>query len=147
MATIDKTISFGKARIQLNGFDALFKRLNRVGGDAMEAAKEVFSDGTKRVYAKSQSRVPVDEGNLKASGRISKPRVNRKTRVVTASVIYGGAKLKRLAPDDNPLYAVAVHENQGGRGFKFLENPMNSEKSAVMGDLHRRIAAKVGRGR
>ena len=141
------TIRFGKATIRLTGFDELFKRLNRVGGDASVAAMEVFGGATKRVFAKSQSAVPVDEGNLKASGRISKPRLNTKTRVVTASVKYGGPKLKRLAPDEPVIYAIAVHEDQGGRGFKFLERPMLSEKSAVMGELHRRIAAKVERGR
>lgn len=140
------TMRFGKATIRLEGFTDLSRQLNKVGGNAQEAAKEVFASATRRVYAKSQALVPVDEGNLKASGRISKPRVNRKTQVVTASVNYGGTPLRRLAPDEPAFYAVAVHEDSSHPGFKFLERPMVAEKAAVMRDLSNRIAARIGMG-
>ena len=143
--TVDKTIRRGKATLKLEGFDDLFRRLDRVGGDAQKAAVEVFGGAAKRVFAKSQSRVPVDKGNLKKSGRITKPRVNKKG-LVTASVTYGGAKLKRLAPNEPFLYALAVHEDPSGPGFKFLEIPMVAEKSAVMRELERRIAGKLEKG-
>jgi len=89
----DTTIRFGKARIQLTGLTELFRRVDRIGLNVMDVTKDVFADATKRVFAKSQALVPVqaiDGGQLKLSGRISKPRINKRTRVVTASVNYGG---------------------------------------------------------
>ena len=143
----DTRIRFGKARIEHRGFTELFKRIDRVGLDTMEVSKDVFAAATKRVLARSQALVPVDRGHLRASGRVSKPRVNKRTRVVTASVNYGGAVLKRLAPDEPEIYGIVVHEDPTGRGFKFLERPMVAEKAAVMEELRRRIASKLGRRR
>jgi hypothetical protein len=45
------------------------------------------------------------------------------------------------------IYGIVVHEDPTGSGFKFLERPMVAEKAAVMGDLQRRIKARLERGR
>lgn len=143
----DTRIRFGKARIELRGFTKLFTRVDRIGLDTVDVSKDVYAAAIKRVLARSQSQVPVDKGNLRASGRVSKPRVNKRTRVVTASVNYGGTVLKRLAPGEPMIYGIVVHEDPTGSGFKFLERPMVAEKAAVMGDLQRRIKARLERGR
>jgi hypothetical protein len=144
------TIRYGKATIRLEGFTELFAYLNRVGGNAREAAIEVFNAGTQRVYAASQSIVPVspeDGGQLKASGRVSKARVSKKD-VVTASVNYGGTVLARLAPGDNPLYGIVQHEDLSAKHShgeaKFLEKPMVAQRELIMNELKVRIAAKLG---
>ena len=137
------TIKFGKATVRLTGLTDLFKRIDRIGLNTMDVSKDVFMDAARKVLAKSQALVPVDEGNLRASGRVSKPRVNKRTRVVTASVNYGGSVLKRLAPDEPEIYGIVVHEDPTGNGFKFLERPMIAEKAAVMSDLQRRIASRL----
>lgn len=142
----DTVIRFGKAKIEIRGLSALLKRLERMGEDAQKVAVDVFANGTQRVYTRSQSEVPVKEGHLKASGRISKPRVNKKTGVVTASVNYGGSRLKRLAPNEPEIYGIVVHEDPTGPGFKFLERPAMAEKRSVMIALERQIAAKMERG-
>lgn len=139
----DTTIKFGKATVRLTGLTDLFKRIDRIGLNTMDVSKDVFADAARKVLAKSQALVPVDKGNLRASGRVSKPRVNKRTRVVTASVNYGGSVLKRLAPDEPAIYGIVVHEDPTGNGFKFLERPMVAEKAAVMSDLQRRIASRL----
>lgn len=139
----DTVIRRGKATIKIEGMTALFRRLNKLGDNAADAAVDAFSSGGKRLFARSQDLVPVDTGALKASGRFSKPRVNKRTGVVTASVVYGGQKLARLAPGDSPLYAIAVHEDPTGRGFKFLERPALAARAEVERELSSRIAKRV----
>lgn len=138
-------IRFGKASIRITGLNELFRALEGVGGNGQEAAVEVFDTATQRVFQKSQANVPVEEGNLKASGRRSKPRISKRTGRVTASVNYGGSRLHRLAPDEPQIYGIAVHEDPTGRGFKFLEKAMLSEKRSVMIELERRIVARLGK--
>ncbi len=140
------TIRFGKAKIEIRGFEELFNRLSKVDDNARRGAVDAFRAATTRVLAKSQANVPVEDGNLKASGRKSKPRINKRTLRVTASVNYGGPRLARLAPDEPPLYGIFVHENPSGRGYKFLERSMLADKRNVMSDLANRIAHRVERG-
>lgn len=137
----DITIRRGNATIRLTGLGDLFKKLQKVSPSAQEAGKRVLTAAAKRVYAKSQALVPVDRedgGQLKASGKVNQARAAKRTGRVTASVIYGGARLALLT-GDNPIYAIVQHEDltlkhdQGQA--KFLEKPFVSEQANVMADL------------
>ena len=64
------------------------------------ASKETANAIAKAVYVHSQGEVPVDHGNLKASGRVE-------ARNDGSAVVYG---------DNNVPYAAAVHE--GFRGIR-----------------------------
>jgi hypothetical protein len=145
MPSLDKTFRFGKMKIQLSGMGDLFRKLDRLGEDVNEAGFEVFDAATKRVFGKSQQTIPVLTGAGKQSGRRSKPRISRRTGVITASVSYGGAPLTRLAPNEPSIYLLAVHEDPNHRGYKFLERPMTAEKANVLRDLERRVATRIKR--
>lgn len=144
----DTVIRHGKATIRLQGFNDLLRRLEKVDDDAMEAAKEAFNGAVARVLTKSQALVPVDEGHLKASGRLSKARVAKRTGRVTASVTYGGAPLDRRTGRSPDLRAIVVHEDlglkhPGGGEAKFLEKPAVAEKEVVLAELGRKLQQKL----
>lgn len=141
----DTVIRHGKATIQLTGFTAFFRRLDKLDEDIEGVAKSVFGAAVKRVYARSQAEIPVDEGNAKASGRMSKPRVSKRA-VVTASVSYGGAPLQRLAPNEPDFYVIAMHGDPSHPGYKFLERPATAIKQLVMKQLANKIKAKLAKG-
>jgi hypothetical protein len=69
----------------------MLKTLNRVAGE---------------IFAQSQRVVPVDTGNLRASGRV----IAAKETNLTATLTYGGSAV---------TYAMAVHEKR----IKYLEEP------------------------
>ena len=146
----NKTMRHGKVTISFSGFNELFNKLDHLGVDIIETAKGVFNDAGPRLLAASQNLVPVDEGDLKASGRFSKARVSKKD-VVTASVNYGGAPLDRLTGKAQDLRAVMVHERlelkHTSGSAKYLERPFLAAKESVMEALRAKIAAMVERGK
>ena len=146
------TIRRGKATMKLVGFGTIYKRLQELSDNAAAAGAEVLTRAVNRVYRKSQTLVPVDPedgGQLRASGKMSKARHLKRSGKVSASVTYGGARLQRLAPGDNPLYAIVQHEDLSARHTtgqaKFLEQPATEEKPRIMGDLKREIMKAVTR--
>ena len=141
----DTTIRFGKAKIQLTGFTDLFRKLDRLGFDMLEVADDVFKNGQRKVLAKALSAVPERLGHLKASGRASKPRINKRTKVITASVNFGGKQLQEKT-GRSEIYPIVIHEDPTHAGYKFLEKSMLAEKAAAMAALEARVARKVERG-
>lgn len=146
----NKTFRHGKVTVTFSGFNELFNKLDHLGVNILETAKNVFNDAGPRVLRASQNLVPVDEGHLRASGRFSKARSNKKD-VVTASVSYGGGPLDRLTGKAQDLRAVMVHErlelkHTGGQA-KYLEAPFLAAKEGIMETLRAKIAAMVERGK
>lgn len=97
---------------------------------ALAAAGAVAVDAAATVLLKaSDALVPVEEGILLASGRVE-------TEGLHASVTYGRDDdgTEHHAPSNQ--YVVPQHEDQefhhpnGGKS-KFLEDPMNSEHTAI----------------
>lgn len=146
-------IRHGKGKITLRGFNELYRALNVVDENAQEAGREVLNAAVERVFQKSQALVPVapeDGGQLKASARKSKARISRRSGSVTASVQYGGSRLLKIAPNDNPIYAIVQHEDltlKHSRGeAKYLEKPALAERERVERELADRIMRKIANG-
>lgn len=128
-------ISKGKASIKITGLGELFAKLRRVSPIAQEQGMRILNSAGERVFARSQAEAPVDDedgGQLRASGRFYRARVSKRSGRVYASITYGGARLRRLAPGDNPLYAIVQHErldlkHQRGSA-KYLERPFIADR-------------------
>lgn len=90
----------------------------------MAAVKEVAEDaGAQHLLAASQPLVPVDSGDLKASGHVERDGLG-------AAVVYDV-----VATDGYP-YGIRQHEDMAlnhpnGGQAKFLEAPMHSEAEAI----------------
>lgn len=122
----------GRARLGfdveiLSNLDELAPALIRKLGPA------VMSEG-RVLLASSQAQVPVDKGDLKASGMVT--RLRRKFDRVATSVAYGR---KGIA------YAVAVHEIPGRRGHKYLERPARAQAKGYSTRIGAAIAQELQR--
>jgi hypothetical protein len=97
-------------------FDAAFQA--RLVKRANDGVREVMEE----IFKESQEEVPVDTGNLKASGKL---RDTGKSIIIT----YGGPGI-----DINVDYAEIQHEDlsfnhpNGGKA-KFIEDPLNRHKN------------------
>lgn len=145
------TIKRGKASIKVTGLDPLILNILKLSPAVQKVAAGKMNKVLDTLFSKSQAMVPVDPedgGQLKSSGRKNKARINKRGSV-TGSVQYGGARLKRLAPDDNPLYAIAMHEDTGVRHItgsaKYLEKPTLLVKQSFMADMGRAIMEAANR--
>lgn len=96
--------------IEVVGVERIMRRFGRLPQVALDAVARATNDVAKDVFTESQHRVPVDTGNLKASGRVTPKRDGSS---VTAELSYGGTAA---------AYAVIVHETHRSRS-KYLEGP------------------------
>ena len=90
------------------------------------------------IFEESQDEVPLDTGNLRASGKLGLPKVEGKDVVVEIS--YGGA-----AAD----YAVIVHEDlemnfRNGKKAKYLEDPLKRRIKGMDGRLLLAVRKAMG---
>ena len=145
----DTVIKNGKATITITGLSALYATLRKVSPRAQEVGVDVLNRGAGRVFAVSQESVPVGgidpKGELKASGRLYKARVSKRSGRVYATITYGGARLE--SKGEHAIVAIVQHENLSFKhshgGPKFLERPFLAEKEHVMDDLGRRIMEAI----
>lgn len=121
-----------RVRIEVSGEQEILDRLQRLGQSGIDIGLRVLGEGAKEILAASQPLVPVDPedgGDLKASGRTTKPTRTRAGRI-SAGVVYGGAPLRKtLGRRKANVYAVVQHEDTTLKHTtgqaKFLEIPAN----------------------
>ena len=130
-----------KGGIELKGMKKLIEITERVDGGERILAQAMFAEATT-ILNESKKIVPVDTGNLRASGRVERP-VTGKGRA-EVEITYGGA----AAP-----YALIVHEvppNTGGRWgtglthaagktYKYLEIPVMAHKDKFVDGVRGRV--------
>ena len=130
-----------KVGVELRGMDKVIKMTEKIDGGEQILAQAMYAEATV-VLNESKKIVPVDTGNLRASGRVERP-VTGKGRA-EVEITYGGA----AAP-----YALIVHEvptNTGGRwgtgmthaagkSFKYLEIPVMAHKKKFVDNVRARI--------
>jgi hypothetical protein len=130
-----------KMGIELVGLDKVIKTTERIEGGEQILAQAMYAEATV-ILNESKRIVPVDTGNLRASGRVERPEVGNGKASVEIS--YGGA----AAP-----YALIVHEvppNSGGRWgtgmthkagqtFKYLEIPVMAHKDKFVDGVRDRV--------
>ena len=90
------------------------------------------------IFEESQDQVPLDTGNLRASGKLGLPQVQGNELVV--EITYGGA-----AAD----YALAVHEDmertyRNGKKSKYLEDPAKRRLEGMSGRLLKSVKKAMG---
>lgn len=90
------------------------------------------------IFEESQDEVPLDTGNLRASGKLDFPKIEGKDVVVEIS--YGGA-----AAD----YALYVHEDlemnfRNGKKAKYLEDPARRRIKGMDGRLLGAVRKAMG---
>lgn len=104
---------------------------------ALQAAGDVVMDEARALYADSQTRVPVDEGVLKASGHIGR----RRASVMRVATHVGYSRpVKASGKRRTQDIAMIVHE-MPGPGHKFLERPARSRAR----NFGRRVAESINR--
>lgn len=127
--------------IELVGLEKVIKTTERIEGGEQILAQAMYAEATV-ILNESKRIVPVDTGNLRASGRVERPEVGNGKASVEIS--YGGA----AAP-----YALIVHEvppNSGGRWgtgmthkagqtFKYLEIPVMAHKDKFVDGVRDRV--------
>lgn len=127
--------------------------LQALGKRGEEIGLRVLGDGAKEILSASRPLVPVepeDGGQLRDSGRTTKPTRTSAGRI-SAGVVYGGAPLKRfLGHRKANVYAVVQHEDltlkhTHGQA-KFLEIPANriavKIPDRVMAEIERANSAR-----
>lgn len=96
-----------------------------------EAAR-IMQGAAEIVLEHTYEYVPVDTGALKQSGTA---RVQKSPKGWSGKVTFGGLENPvsptKNAPQGIVFYALMVHENAGGNGFKFLEQGAMDAAEAV----------------
>lgn len=114
-----------KQTVQIIGTRRLTARVELWAGHAREKVKDATNEIAKEVYAESQRLVPVDTGNLKASGRV----IAADTKNLTATDQYGGT---------SAAYAVIVHETHKTKS-KYLERPAKAAARDFRDAVHKAL--------
>ena len=99
--------------LEIEGFEELERTLTRIGKNVTAQAERGLGDQSAKILEASNRLVPVDTGELKDSGSVTK--VERRGDVIEATVEYTAD------------HAAPVHENLDARHpagqAKFLQEP------------------------
>jgi hypothetical protein len=131
--------------VQLVGMDEVIDMTKRIDGGEAVLAQAMYAEATV-ILNESKRIVPVETGNLRASGRVERPKTSNGEASV--EITYGGA----AAP-----YALYVHEippNSGGRwgtglthaagkSYKYLEMPVMAHKDKFVDGVRDRVQALI----
>ncbi len=116
----------------------LTKILIRGGALAGMALSAALYKEAATIFEESQDEVPLDTGNLRASGKLGLPQVQGNELVV--EITYGGA-----AAD----YALIVHEDmernyRNNKKSKYLEDPAKRRLEGMSGRLLKSVKKAMG---
>jgi hypothetical protein len=128
---------------QITGGKELQAKMRKLGPAATKAAAgSLFRSAEKIMTTSKEKFVPVDVGNLRASGHVALPEIKGEDVKVTLG--YGGpAGIGNQGGDTNQKdvgYAVHVHENPDAwhrppTQWKYLEQPMKDAEKEIVKDL------------
>jgi hypothetical protein len=133
----DKTIE-----VNIEGNAALLKKLRALGKAALPAARGSLYRSAESIMRVSKDQyVPIDTGNLKATGHVELPVAENNSVLVVMG--YGGPAGCQPGVNKDVGYAVYVHEIQknyrNGRQWKYLEVPL---KAGVQ-DIEKNLKADI----
>lgn len=127
--------------IQVTGLDAALRDLRATRQQLLPTLGRALHEEAKPVMQVSQDRyVPVDKGDLKASGTVHEPEIRGDS--VSVELTYGGPGIE---------YAEVVHEDltmrhPNGGSAKFLELPFLERANGMGERVGARAAREIGRG-
>lgn len=116
------------------------KNLEQKGEQVKSALLQVIQEYAQRIFAESQTLVPVATGALRSSGVIATARDTYTQEVVGTSITYGG---------DGVDYAVVVHEDlsfqhSAPTQAKYLEVPMLRNAKPLAEAVRERLRVILG---
>lgn len=138
--------SFG---VRLTGLNKLISTVNRVDGLGPVIERAIFSEATT-VLNESKRIVPVATGNLRASGRVEKPK--KSGTQYTVEVTYGGAAapyamfVHEIPPDSGGRWGTG-NKHKPGKSFKFLEIPAKAHSDKFVSNVKARVIDYLRRSR
>lgn len=120
----------------LIGLKRATRALDVVGDKIIEAAIKATEHELEKLLADAKANTPVDTGRLQRSGRVFKPRVNKRRGTISFQVIFGGISVMGRFVD----YAFIVHETHPTKS-KFLHNAAYKFLPGLPGKVSKAIAS------
>lgn len=115
--------------MQLLGVGSVVRALRKRQDNLEENLLQTVNDANERIFSESQRRVPVDTGNLKASGRMSPATRGNPT----ASTTYGGTAAQ---------YALIVHEIHPSKS-NYLVGPAREIEAELVRNARNAVKVSV----
>lgn len=135
-----KTIS-----VEIRGTKRLAKLLDKYGDEALQATKQALFMEGEGIMAQAKELVPVDTGNLRASGHVRLPEARQSA--VSVQLGFGGPAGAGTNAEDVG-YAVIVHEDLNAfhevGTAKYLEMPVSQAKRGLSKRIADHVARKAG---
>ena len=129
-----------KVAVELEGQESLSRLFKRAGDGNRRALAQAIFKQANVVLNESKEIVPVDNGDLKKSGKVENPKITATN--IEVEISYGG---------DARAYAWIVHEDpnaqhKDGQTFKYLEIPVNNNKDKFVDEVKKMFITYVRRG-
>lgn len=126
--------------VTITGLDAALRDVRATRAELLPALGRAMREEAKPAFDRSQGLVPVDTGELRASGRLHEPEVRGGS--VSVELSYGGPGTE---------YAERQHEDLSirhapGKSAKFLEVPFLETANGLGERVGARVAREIGRG-
>lgn len=122
-------------RTSWTGDKELKRKLERAIDEMPKELRKAVQAVVQPIFEVTQQRVPVKDGDLKATGRMT-VFVSPKRDEIGARIVYGGPE----APYARRVHEDLEAEDKGdGRGPKFVERPVHEAKPRLGTDLAREI--------
>lgn len=139
--------------IQLEGDEELLKMFERASGSKevqRALGQAIYGFGTQ-VLNESKKLVPVDTGNLRSSGQVSRPKISGDT--IEVEITYGGpgAQYALVVHEDttldhSPTKRTAITKRPRRGQAKYLETPFMAQAPTFVRNIAARYAAYFRRG-
>lgn len=117
----------------------LIRLLDRLTDAATPAlASSLYEEG-EEIMTKAKDRTPVDEGTLRASGWVEKPKISGDKEVTVMLAFGGEAEAYALIQHED----LSLHHDVGEA--KFLEKSVDEARSGMQGRLAASMRRKLDR--
>lgn len=131
--------------IQLVGAEETMAAIDLLTAEAALAASQAAYDEARFELGLTKLQVPVETGQLRASGRVDKYPLDFSGALALAAIAYGGPAGSGPGQTQDVDYALAVHEDLSAYhdhgNAKYVENVVNEEFGT--GRAQARMAANI----
>jgi len=120
----------------------VMKQMQRVSDAGVEAALKATEEEVKMILDDAKANTPIDRGHLVTSGRMFKPRINKKQGTASFQVVFGGITVSAEGGSRFVDYAVIVHETHPTKS-QFLENAAAKRVPGMADRIAKKVKAAV----
>lgn len=138
-------------RVTIKGTKALNRQFRRYGREAILGLKTGLSQEAEGIITQSKGIIPIDTGNLRASGHVQPPEVfgSRASVEFGFGGPSGSGNVSGDTNSENVDYAVKVHEDlesfhRVGQA-KYLEVPVNRAIPGMSDRIAKDVSRQAGR--